>query len=63
MTLKSAVLVLVLLVSAQCFGDYTLEFDWSMTSPSEEADVGYVTWNQETLLTLTNVHSSNQMQK
>lgn len=46
-------IVLTLLIAAAAATDsYTLELDWAVTGPTAEGPVGYVTWNQETLLTL-----------
>ncbi len=56
MIAKASILLLILLItSTNTFGEYTLSFEWSMTSPSDQNDIGYVTWNQETLLTLQNI--------
>ena len=64
MILKSSILMLILLfASTNAYGEYTLSFDWFMISPSEETDIGYVTWNQETLLTLQNIPESKEINK
>lgn len=56
-------MLILLFASTNAYGEYTLSFDWFMISPSEETDIGYVTWNQETLLTLQNIPESKEINK
>lgn len=45
------IVLLMAVINAIAADEYTLELDWSVTT-SALAQVGYVTWNQQTLLTL-----------
>lgn len=47
-----SILLVVLVAVAAAADNYTLELDWAITGSNAEGPVGYVTWNQETLLTL-----------
>lgn len=46
------ILIAALVALAAATDSYTLELDWAVAGSTAEGPVGYVTWNQETLLTL-----------
>lgn len=41
------------LLVAVMLQDYTLELDWALSTTSSSSQVGYVTWNDKTLVILT----------
>lgn len=52
---QKQLLFLILFIAFACAANtgYTLELDWSTTAPTSVSQIGYVTWNQQTLISLT----------
>lgn len=50
--MNNIIIVAVLIALAASTNSYTLELDWAIAGSAAEGPIGYVTWNQETLITL-----------